>query len=205
MDTAQERRTIMAWRRSERARLINLRSEMPLRVHQEASAAIAARLQELLAELKPALIGFYWPYRREFDARHLIEGLIAGGASAALPVVVQKNAPLEFRLWRPWTKLASGVYGIPFPAEGDAEHPTALLVPMVGFDASGYRLGYGGGYYDRTFAAFRPKPLAIGVAFDFSRLDSIRPLLHDVPMDYVVTETMCARRSGARLENHRGG
>jgi 5,10-methenyltetrahydrofolate synthetase len=66
--------------------------------------------------------------------------------------------------------------------------PQALLIPPVGFDARGFRLGYGGGFYDRTLASLAPRPLAIGVAFELSRVDSIRPQPFDLPMDYVVTE-----------------
>ena len=70
----------------------------------------------------------------------------------------------------------------------------AGLAPLVGFDSCGYRLGYGGGYYDRTLAAATPKPLAIGVGFELSRLDTIHPQPHDVPMDFIVTEELVIDR-----------
>ena len=120
--------------------------------------------------------------------------------AVALPVVVEKNRPLEFRPWRPGAKMALGVYDIPYPAEGKAVTPEALLVPMVGFDRAGYRLGYGGGYYDRTLAALPKKPLCIGISFALGRIDSIHPLPHDIPMDFIVTEEMTARRVGGRLQ-----
>jgi 5,10-methenyltetrahydrofolate synthetase len=81
-----------------------------------------------------------------------------------------------------------GVYDIPYPAEGSVVQPDALLIPMVGFDAVGYRLGYGGGYYDRTVASLAPRPCLIGVSYELGRIETIRPLTHDIRMDYVVTE-----------------
>jgi len=103
-------------------------------------------------------------------------------------VVVEKKQPLAFWAWRPGAALARGVWDIPIPAARDVVQPTALLVPLVGFDAEGYRLGHGGGYYDRTLAAMNPKPLAIGVGFEFGRLETIWPQPHDIPMDAIVTE-----------------
>ena len=84
--------------------------------------------------------------------------------------------------------MTTGLWDIPHPLEGAVVVPTALLVPLVGFDAAGHRLGNGGGYYDRTLAALRPKPVAIGVGFELGRLASISPLPHDQPMDAIVTE-----------------
>ena len=77
---------------------------------------------------------------------------------------------------------------IPAPADGPSVTPDVLLVPLVGFDAGGYRLGYGGGYYDRSLAARTPRPLAIGIGFEISRLATIHPQPHDIPMDAIVTE-----------------
>jgi 5-formyltetrahydrofolate cyclo-ligase len=85
------------------------------------------------------------------------------------------------------------VWDIPIPIERQAVRPTALLVPLVGFDRQGYRLGYGGGYYDRTLAAMDPKPLIIGIGYEIGRLETIHPQPHDVPMDAIVTEAGVAR------------
>jgi 5-formyltetrahydrofolate cyclo-ligase len=194
IDGTSERRAVMAWRREERARLIAARIALPVAEHRAASLKIELRLEALFDMLPVKRVGFYWPFRREFDPIPLIRKLIAAGREAALPVVVEKNAPLQFRPWHPGTKMAVGVYDIPHPAEGDAVVPDALLVAMVGFDRGGYRLGYGGGYYDRSFAAFAPRPLAIGISFTLGELATIQPLPHDIAMDYVVTENMAARR-----------
>ena len=100
----------------------------------------------------------------------------------------QKASPLQFRAWWPGAPMTKGVYDIPIPDGTALVVPDAAIVPMNGFDAQGYRLGYGGGYFDRTLDATHPPPLAIGVAFEFAGLPSIRPQPHDVPMDFVVTE-----------------
>jgi 5-formyltetrahydrofolate cyclo-ligase len=84
--------------------------------------------------------------------------------------------------------MTPGVYDIPVPAMRDVVVPAVLLVPVVGFDRTNYRLGYGGGYYDRTLAAADPRPMAIGVGFELSRLNTIHPQPHDIPLDAVVTE-----------------
>jgi len=84
------------------------------------------------------------------------------------------------------------------PAEGDPVSPTALLVPLVGFDEMGYRLGYGGGYYDRTLASFPARPLAIGVGYEFAHLETIHPQPHDIPMSAIVTEGRILRGPAAR-------
>jgi 5-formyltetrahydrofolate cyclo-ligase len=139
-------------------------------------------------------VGVYWAFRAEFDPRLLVERLLAEGAAAALPVVVDKKGPLEYRRWRPGDPLVDGVWGIPVPERRETVVPDAVLAPLVGFDRRCYRLGYGGGYFDRTLAALRPRPLAIGVGFELSRIDTIHPQDFDVPMDLIVTEAGIGRR-----------
>jgi 5-formyltetrahydrofolate cyclo-ligase len=106
---------------------------------------------------------------------------------------------LQFRKWWPGAPMARGVYDIPFPDGTELVAPDAAIVPMVGFDQQGYRLGYGGGYFDRTLAAADPRPITIGVAFEFARLASISPQAHDVAMDFVVTEAGLHTVIDARL------
>ena len=193
-------RAILTWRRDKRAKLIGARRALGAAAHRAASRAIERQLAAHFPDLATRLVGFYWPCQREFDPLPLVKQLIARGGTAALPVVVGKNRPLEFRPWRPGARMAVGAHGIPYPAEGNAVAPETLLVPMVGFDRAGYRLGYGGGYYDRTLAALPEKLLCIGLCFALGRIDSIHPLPHDVPMDFIVTEEMAARRVGSRLQ-----
>jgi 5-formyltetrahydrofolate cyclo-ligase len=151
------------------------------------------RIWEEFPELRRGCIGFYWPFKGEIDLRHLIRDLLAAGAEAALPAVVGKRQPLEFWAWRPRMKLERGVWNIPVPAERNAVRPAALLVPLLGFDAAGHRLGYGGGYYDRTLAAMNPKPPTIGIGYELGRLETMYPQPHDIPLDAIVTEAGCAR------------
>ncbi|HEX4023336.1 MAG TPA: 5-formyltetrahydrofolate cyclo-ligase [Steroidobacteraceae bacterium] len=188
-DAALEaRRAIMAWRREQRAALLGARQGMATAVHRDASHTIAERLRALLGALQPRVLAGYWPIRREFNPLPLLHECDASGVQVALPVIRVKNEPLEFRRWTPDAPMQVGVYDIPYPADGAVVQPDALLIPMVGFDAAGYRLGYGGGYYDRTVASLLPRPCLIGVCFELSRIESIRPLAHDIRMDHVVTE-----------------
>jgi 5-formyltetrahydrofolate cyclo-ligase len=179
---------IRGLRREWRASLIASRKAMPQPERQRLQPVITGLLAKQFPELKSGIVGFYWPFRGEIGLHHLIRELIGAGAGAALPVVIEKGQPLEFRAWQPGAPLERGVWDIPVPAERQVVHPTVLLVPVVGFDEGGYRLGYGGGYYDRTLAARNPRPLAIGVGYEFQRLATIDPQPHDVPMDAIVTE-----------------
>ena len=180
---------IRAWRRGERARLIACRAAVPLAERRRRDQVIT---DHLLAALQPDLaarhIGFYWPFKGEYDARPLARALHRQGVRFALPVVLQRAAPMVFRPWYPGVRLVQGIWDIPVPAEGEPVLPDTLLVPLVGFDPRGYRLGHGGGYYDRTLAAMAPRPRAIGIGFESLRLTTIHPQPHDIPMDVIVTE-----------------
>ena len=114
-------------------------------------------------------------------------------------MVVERARPLVFREWWPGIRMP-GVWGIPVPAEGDAVLPDVLVAPLVGFDAAGYRLGYGGGYYDRTLAALPDRPPAIGVGFEPSWMKTIHPQPHDIPMSLIVTEQRVIRIGDAMPE-----
>lgn len=153
-------------------------------------AAIESHLDALLARLSPRSVGFTWPYRGEFDALALMRRWLATDDArwAALPVVGEKGQPMTFRRWAPDSVMDSDRYGIPFPATGDPVTPDLLLVPCNGFDARGFRLGYGAGHYDRTLAALKPTPVAVGVAIEHGRLDDLQPQPHDLPMNWIVTE-----------------
>ncbi len=184
---------IREWRRATRAELLARRLAVPRGEKQRVRSLLCDLIGEHFPELRHARIGFYWPFKGEIDLRHLVQDFLAFGAEAALPVVVEKQQPLEFWTWQPRMKLGRGIWNIPVPAERNQVQPTALLVPLLGFDAAGYRLGYGGGYYDRTLATLNPKPLTIGVGYEFGRLETIYPQPHDIPLDAIVTEAGCAR------------
>jgi 5,10-methenyltetrahydrofolate synthetase len=115
--------------------------------------------------------------------------LHAAGATVALPLVEVKHAPLVFRRWTPETRMVRGDWNIPVPPETAAPvTPEITLAPLMGWDPAGYRLGYGGGYFDRTLAALSPRPVTIGVGFQAARLDTIHPQPHDIALDVIVTE-----------------
>lgn len=179
---------VKTWRAAMRKELIARRLAITPEQRKIWSDAINAHLLREFSALNTLSIGFYWPYQGEFDPRFAIHHFRQQGALTALPEVVQKNAPLQFRAWWPGVPMTTGVYDIPIPDGTDRVEPQALLIPPVGFDSLGYRIGYGGGFYDRTLAASAPRPLTIGVAFEISRVPTIYPQEFDIPMDYLVTE-----------------
>lgn len=180
----------MSDRRAVRAMLLARRAQLPGRA--AADARIERALATLLERLAVHCVGFYWPIQQEFDARAVIARWVRGmpGRQAALPVVSAPATPLDFHLWSPDTPMRTGRYGIPVPDGTDAAAPDALIIPCVGFSTDKFRLGYGGGFYDRTLAARSDRPLAIGIGFDACRIP-LRAAAHDLPMDWIVTESGC--------------
>jgi 5-formyltetrahydrofolate cyclo-ligase len=180
---------IVDWRKKERRRLLEERRTMPLDAYLAACEEIMEALVQRLPPASHPLIGCYWPFRREFNCVPYMQEVLRCGGRVALPVVIARGHPLEFRCWREGAAMEAGVWNIPHPASGPAVSPTALVVPLVGFDEAGYRLGYGAGYYDATIANYAERPFAIGVGFEFSRLATIHPQPHDRPMNAIITET----------------
>ena len=174
------------WRRTLRREMVARRAAMPEAEHEALSSDIVGHLLEGLAA--PKIAAFCWPIKHEPDVRAIAGPWSQLGVRLALPVVVDVDEPLAFRLWTAETQLQPDRYGIPTPQDGDFVHPDLILLPLNGFDAAGYRLGYGGGYFDRTLAALAPRPLAVGVGFEINRLESIRPEVHDQRLDWIVTE-----------------
>jgi 5,10-methenyltetrahydrofolate synthetase len=164
--------------------------------HAARSRRIAAALAQVLDGLDgardgPPTLGFCWPHQGEFDARELVQAQLVRGWSACLPVVLAEAAPLAFRPWTPATALAPDRYGIPTPQAGDFVTPDVLLIPLVAVDSRNYRIGYGGGFFDRTLAALAAagrRPISVGVGFELARVADTLPGPHDVPLDHVVTE-----------------
>ncbi|KND59082.1 5-formyltetrahydrofolate cyclo-ligase [Candidatus Burkholderia verschuerenii] len=153
---------------------------------------LAARLAEVIDRYEVSCVGFYWPVAGEFDARAVLTQWLAADASrsAALPIVVQPHAPMVFHAWHAQSAMKTGRYRIPVPEDETVVVPELLLIPCVGFDADRFRLGYGGGYYDRTLAAWpdAKKPVTIGIAFEAGKCDALPREAHDVPLDGIVTE-----------------
>ena len=180
------------WRKAQRAQLLAERAALPAAVRQAAAETIAGHLDALLAARFPTIEGLtlsaWWPIKAELNLRHWLESLLARGARVALPVVLTPAAPLAFRLWTPECKMMRGFWNIPVPADGPEVIPDVTLAPLVGWDGAGYRLGYGGGYFDRTLATLAPRPLTIGVGLSAAQVTTIFPQPHDIAMDAIVTE-----------------
>lgn len=190
---------IKAWRKAQRAALIARRVNVDAARRRGWNERITTLLEQGFPALGGRVVAFCWPYKGEFDARFAVRYWRDNGATAALPEVVAKAQPLRFRAWWPGAPTTPGVYDIPVPSGTDIVTPDVAVVPMNGFDGAGYRLGYGGAYFDRTLAALDPRPLAIGVSFELARLESIFPQPHDIPMDFVVTEAGIYRGGGTPL------
>ena len=161
------------------------------------SRRVCTHLRDGFPQLSMLAVGFCWPVKNEADLRPLIDEWARAdkpGFQALLPVVVDAQQALAFRAWSVGTAMFAGRYGIPTPAGGDFLTPEALLLPVNGFDAAGYRIGYGGGYFDRTLASLSPRPLVVGVGFELARLDSIAAEPHDQRLDAMVTEAGVFRR-----------
>jgi 5-formyltetrahydrofolate cyclo-ligase len=134
------------------------------------------------------LLGVYWPLAGEPDLRAAYSELTQAGVRLALPVVVARDAPLAFAAWTPGETMVSDGMGVSVPAElRFVERPPALLVPCLGFTEDGYRLGYGGGYYDRTLE-HKPRPATLGIAYACQQA-VFGHAPHDVALDVIVTET----------------
>ena len=160
-------------------------------VRKQAFAAGQGQAAELLADVLArhrgrALAG-YMPMRTEIDP---LPAMAAHDGPAGVPVIIGKGQPLRFREWTPGCEMVAGEFGALIPAEGAWIEPDVLIVPLLAFDARGYRLGYGGGFYDRTLEALRARGprLAIGFAFAAQEMAEVPIDATDQRLDMVVTE-----------------
>lgn len=179
---------VTRWRKAERQRLIGERLAMSADQRLASSKKIAERAGRAIGKIGGKVVSFYWPFRGEPDLREWMVNVLVGAGRVALPVVVEKGKPLEFRLWAPGEPLERGVWDILVPSRGSAVLPDVVIAPVVGFDSENYRLGYGGGFFDRTLAAALKKPVVVGVGYAQSRITSIYPQPHDIAMDVIVTD-----------------
>lgn len=189
---------LKAWRKAERARLIAAREAVDAATLAQWRLAIDARLERAFPDLARGVVAFCWPIRAEYDARFLVRRLRERGAVTAMPVVVAPRTPLAFREWHPGVALAEGAMGIPYPVGSRELAPDTVLLPMNGWDAQGYRLGYGAGFFDRTLASLAVRPRVIGVSYELARMQTIHPQAWDIPAECVVTEAGVYR--GGRVE-----
>src|SRR5438067_10411363 len=171
------------WRKAQREKLIAARMALPAATLEAFRQRIDANLELSFPGLARCRLAFCCPIKGEYDARHFARTLRDRGALTALPVVVAPKQPLIFREWHPGVRLARGPLNIPYPVDSAEVQPDAVLLPMNGWDAQGYRLGYGAGFFDRTLASLAKRPVVIGVSYELPRLDTIFPQPWDHPMD----------------------
>ena len=180
-DTARD---VARFRRAERTRLIAARA-LSSEKRDRATAALIEGLNRIVSFEVGMSVAIYWPIRGEPDLRPWMHDADAAGARILLPVVVEEEAPLEFRTWSPDSRMMRGLWNIPVPADGETRMPDIVIAPLVGVDEDLYRLGNGGGYYDRTLTKFETMRI-IGVGFSECRLPTIFPMPWDVPMTEVL-------------------
>ncbi|MAZ18047.1 MAG: 5-formyltetrahydrofolate cyclo-ligase [Ahrensia sp.] len=193
----EQRRDVARWRKSDRERLIARRLAFSADDRNRWSGAIGDGVASFVGDFSGRVVSFYWPFRGEPDLRPLMHTVWEQGGEAALPIVVAKATPLVFRTWRQGEALEKGVWNIPVPSGGREVVPDIVLAPVVGFDPDCYRLGYGGGVFDRTLVGMAAMPLRIGVGHECARIATIFPQPHDVPMDAIVTpDGITARQVG---------
>jgi 5-formyltetrahydrofolate cyclo-ligase len=147
-------------------------------------------LRVWLLSRKDSAIGAYWPIKGEFDTLPAIYRWSEADAARriGLPVIDRVSKQLRFQTWYPGCEMEEDAYGIPKPKDTAVFEPTLLLVPCVGFGPGGVRLGYGGGFYDRTLATLTPRPFTVGLAYSQGFIPWLKAEPHDVPLDAVLTD-----------------
>lgn len=177
------------WRKAERERLTGQRMALRAEERRPHDERIMAGLEAAIGAVEGLVIGAYWPFKAEPDLRPLMRSIADRGGQVGLPVVVARGQPLIFRAWAPGDRLTRGVWNIPVPLEdAPAVVPDVVIAPVIGFDAACYRLGYGGGFYDRTLAALQPRPLTVGLAYSNAFVPWLQAEPHDVPLDAMLTD-----------------
>jgi 5,10-methenyltetrahydrofolate synthetase len=195
----EQAQDVARWRKAERQRLRAERDALSVSARQAASLAISevltGFLRDQFGDLRGRVFSGYWPIKGEPNLRSVLTALHHAGADVALPVVEVRAAPLVFRRWTPRTAMVRGDWNIPVPPpDAEAVVPEIALAPVLGWTVDCYRLGYGGGYFDRTLAAVSPRPFTIGIGLQSAKLATIFPQPHDIPLDVILTETGLAGR-----------
>lgn len=197
----QQAADVARWRRAERKRLFDLRHNLGQMGRTDKAKAISRHLPNALTRYGlrvGTILSGYWPIKGEPDLRPILSTLHDQGVIIALPVVETRAAPLIFRRWTPQTRMVRGDWNIPVPPpEAERLIPDIALAPCLGWDEGCFRLGWGGGYFDRTLAALSPSPVTIGIALTAARLGTIFPQPHDIALTAIVTEDgLVAQRKG---------
>lgn len=182
-----------AWRK----RLVAERLALPDRWLR--NEALQRVMRVWLVDRPDTVIGAYWPIKGEFDPlpalfRWQEAGMEADAAGASqrrkigLPVINKVDKTLRFHRWYPGCQMEEDAYGIPKPKDTEEIQPTLLFVPCVGYGPGGYRLGYGGGFYDRTLASLTPRPFTVGLGYTHGFLPDLEPEAHDLPLDALLND-----------------
>ncbi len=183
-DKAQLRRMLQA----ERLNLVD---------RQERAEQLQGVLRVWLTQREDTTVGAYWPIKGEFDPLPALHRWTEGAGHGTgdgpprrigLPVMNRQTKQLRFHQWYPGCPMEEDAYDIPKPKGTDILMPTLLLVPCVGFGPGGVRLGYGGGFYDRTLAALEPRPFTAGIGYRHGYIDWLEAESHDIPLDVMLTE-----------------
>ncbi len=181
-------------KKATRKGLVERRLSMPDR--HERSLSLQQVMRVWLIDRPDTVIGAYWPIKGEFDALPALfrwkeaetSSLDGKHRRIGLPVVNKQHKTLTFHAWYPGCAMEEDAYGIPKPKDTEVVVPTLLFVPCVGYGPGGYRLGYGGGFYDRTLATLQPKPFTCGLGFGNAFVDDFEPEAHDLPLDAILND-----------------
>ena len=183
----QTARDVARWRKAERERLLAARKAISRKDRDAAARSIAERLDRGIAFRPGLAVSVYWPIRGEPDLREWMRSLVRREITVLLPIITEKGRPIRFFSWTPEGRMVPGFWNIPVPENGEERAPDVSIVPLVGFDADRYRLGYGGGYFDRTLASLKQRPETFGIGYRASEVATIFPQPHDIAMDHIVT------------------
>lgn len=187
MDTSEEKRAL-------RSRLVERRLNMTDRVRR---CEMLQRVMRIWLVNRPdTAIGAYWPIKGEFDPLPALHRWKEDGElldqpqprRIGLPVIDKLHGTLKFHAWFPGCPMEADAFGIPKPKDTEVIVPTLLFVPCVGYGPGGFRLGYGGGFYDRTLATLQPRPYTVGLGFAHGFLGDLEPEPHDVALDAILNE-----------------
>jgi 5-formyltetrahydrofolate cyclo-ligase len=192
MDNSEDRKTLE--KKALRKQLIEQRLNMPDR--QQRSALLQDVMRIWLVGRPDTVIGAYWPIKGEFDPlpalhRWKEDGELLEHAQRrriGLPVVDKVHKTMVFHAWYPGCRMEEDAYGIPKPKDTEVIVPTLLFISCVGYGPGGHRLGYGGGFYDRTLAILQPRPFTVGLGFTQGFLPDLEPQPHDIPLDAILNE-----------------
>ncbi len=177
-----------------RKHLVQQRQAMPDRLQR--SNDLQSVMRMWLVGRSDMVIGAYWPIKGEFDPLPVLHRWKEDGElldkpqrrRIGLPVVDKERKTLQFHVWYPGCPMEEDAYGIPKPKGTEVIEPSLLFVPCVGYAAGGYRLGYGGGFYDRTLAQLQPRPFTVGLGFAPAYVDTFVPEAHDLPLDTILND-----------------